>query len=347
MKKRLTAFLLLLCLLLSACGNAPEDIGEALNVYYCAADGGMRSGSSIVKLPFPVSAGTDRLHEALRLLTAEPEDAGLYSAFPANIRIETYRLEDRNIAVTLSDGYQAMAPAERTKLRACLVLTLCGLEEIEQVSLYEEERLLESGLSAAVFLSESLPEGDSGTVLRFWRPDPENGCLVSEMQTVRLRGSTSMPETVLRQLMPLLYDYGLPEGTQILSVSRREGVCSVDLSSEFLGMGTLRPSQLRLLLFSVINTLTELDTVDSVLFRCEGSSIRSLGSMGLLSPFSREEAFTADMMGREDCITVTLYLMAGDGKLTPVKAAVPVQGNAGQPVAAAVQALLTLDTYWG
>lgn len=156
-----------------------------------------------------------------------------------------------------------------------------------------------------------------------------------------------MAEAVLRQLMPSLYEFGLPQETQVLSVSRREGVCVVDLSAEFWECAALKPTALRLLLFSVINTLTELDTVETVLFRCEGSGIGVFGSMELNSAFRREEAFTAEMMARGDCETVTLYLLAADGRLVPVRLAAVKDGNNETPVSAAIRTLLELKTYWG
>lgn len=345
MKKRMTAILLLISFLLCACAKQTET--EPLSVYYCAKDGGMNAGSAVVKKTYLVPTGTDRLLEALRLLAVPPEDGALCSAFPVNIRIETYSLENGEIAVSLTEGYQLLPPIQRTLLRACLVLTLCSLEEVKCVSLYEDERLLENELTGDIFLSDSLPEGESRTELRFWYPDMENACLLSEVQTVKLRGSASMAEAVLRQLMPFLYEFGLPKETQVLSVSRREGVCVIDLSAEFWECAALKPTALRLLLFSVVNTLTELDTVEAVLFRCEGCSIGVFGSMELTGAFRREEAFTAEMMARADCETVTLYLMASDGKLAPIQLAVVRNGSDETPVAAALRALLELDTYWG
>ena len=343
--RRITALLLILCFLLCACEKQPDT--ESLNVYYCAQDGGMAAGSAIVKKTCEVPAGADRLLEALRLLTAQPEDDALCSAFPAGIRIETYSLEKGEISVMLTEGYQSLPPFARTTLRACIVLTLCGLEEVERVSLYEDAHLLESGLTGDGFLSESLPEGERRTELRFWFPDPENVCLVSEVQTVKLRASASMAETVLRQLMPSLYAFGLPAETQVLSVSRREGVCVVDLSAEFWACAALEPTGLRLLLYSIVNTLTELDTVEAVLFRCEGSGIGVFGSMELNGAFRREEGFTADMMSREDCETVTLYLMTSDGRLAPIRLAVVKEGDDETPVVAALRTLLHLNSYWG
>ena len=345
MKRRIAATLLLLSFLLCACSKQTET--AQLNVYYCAADGGMTAGSAVVKETYSVPAGTDRLLEALRLLAVQPEDSALCSAFPPNIRIETYSMEDSEISVHLTEGYQPLPPIQRTLLRACIVLTLCSLDEVERVSLYEDARLLESGLTGEAFLAGSLPEGESRTELRFWYPDMENICLLSEVQTVKLRGSASLAEAVLRQLMPALYEFGLPKETQLLSVSRREGVCVVDFSAEFWECAALKPTALRLLLFAVINTLTELDTVEAVLFRCEGSGIGAFGSMELNSAFRREEAFTAEMMARADCETVTLYLLAADGRLAPVRLAVMKKGSDETPVSAAIRTLLGLKTYWG
>ncbi len=346
MKRSIFLWALLLSLLLGACavsGNGEETV----TVYYCAEDGGMDCGCAAVRSEQTVPAGSDHLHEALRLIAEEPETAKLHSAFPNGLRIETYSLENGDISVGMSRGYSALRPIEQTMVRACLVLTLCSLREVDSVSLYEEETLLESGLTEADFLRDSLQESGTQTELTLWLPDTDRGCLVGEDRAVRQWGNVSMAESVLRQTLVSLQPYGVPKETQVLSAAQKNGVCTVDLSAEFREVSELRRDELRLLVYSIVNTLTELDSIETVQFRCEGSSMGVCGAMDLSGAFAREEGFTAPAMEDEANLTQTVYLLGADGLLVPVTAAFPVKDREYSAVEASVRALLELDHSWG
>lgn len=344
MRKQALAWALLLALLLCACMNSDSE-AETLDIYYCAADGGMESGSAVVKCALPVRADADRLEEALRLLTEEPRSPKLKTAFPTGISVERCAAEDGCVSLSLSAGYSGLPPMERTLLRASLVLTLCALEEVRSVSLSEGDRLLEEGLTAADFLREERNETEPE--LCFWLPEPERGCLTGERKTVRQRRNLTLAESAFRQLLEELQPYGLPKDTQVLRVVRRSGVCTVDLSEEFRGVCELGAESLRLLVFAIVDTMTELDGVDAVLLRCEGGDMGVCASMDLSQPLKREEAFTDAAMRDPDNAVVTLYLLGADGRLVPVKAALPNRISDGSGTETALRLLLGLDRSWG
>ena len=344
MRRRFFAWALLLAVLLSACANSASE-AETLDIYYRAADGGMESGCAVVKCALPVGEGTDRLAEALRLLAEEPDAPKLHTAFPAGISVERCTAEDGCVSVSLSAGYSGLPPMERTLLGASIVLTLCALEEVESVTLLEGDRLLVTQLTAADFLREE--RSDAEPELCFWLPEPERGCLTGERKTVRQRRNLTLTESVLRQLLSELEAFGLPKDTQVLSVVRRSGVCTVDFSQEFRGICELGAASLRLLIFAIVDTLTELDGVDAVLLRCEGSDMGVCASMDLSAPLGREEAFTDAAMRDPDNAVVTLYLLGADGRLVPVKAALPKRITDGNSTETALRLLLGLDRSWG
>lgn len=294
MKRKLFAALLAVFLLFGGCGRRTEENTELLNVYFCCADGGMQSGTAIEKEAFALPDGTDRLHEALLRITEQPKSEALCSAFPASVRISAYSLEEGRISVALTEGYDALSPIRKTLLRACLVMTLCSLEEVESVCISVEERLLESDLTPECFLGDSLPEQNNRTEMRFWYPDPENGGLQSELRLVHLRSEYAEAENILQHLLTILRPYGMPQDVQILSLTETDGICTVDLSETFRAIGDLPEEAQRLLIASVVSTLTELDTVDAVYFLCEGNPLGVCGAMDLTEPLYREPELTDD-----------------------------------------------------
>lgn len=70
----------------------------------------------------------------------------------------------------------------------------------------------------------------------------------------------------------------LPQGTSLLDINvKDDGLCIVDFSSELLGDASGEVITGELMVYSIVNTLTEFPTIDSVEFRIEGQPVERLG----------------------------------------------------------------------
>lgn len=70
----------------------------------------------------------------------------------------------------------------------------------------------------------------------------------------------------------------IPQGTSLLDINVREdGLCIVDFSSELLGDVSGQVIGEELMVYSIVNTLTEFPAVERVEFRVEGQLVESLG----------------------------------------------------------------------
>ena len=83
----------------------------------------------------------------------------------------------------------------------------------------------------------------------------------------------------------------LPEGTQILSAVNEDGICTVDLSREFINRRFYSPSAQLLSIFSMVNTLTALPEIDRVEFTVEGELLLRVGSVSIPGPLARDDRF--------------------------------------------------------
>lgn len=72
----------------------------------------------------------------------------------------------------------------------------------------------------------------------------------------------------------------IPDGTRLLGVSIKNGVSTVDLSTEFDSGGGTASMQYRLA--QVVYTLTQFTTVKSVVFQIEGQTVTVFGSEGIV-----------------------------------------------------------------
>jgi len=96
--------------------------------------------------------------------------------------------------------------------------------------------------------------------------------------------------------------YLIPEGTKLLSLNLKNGLLTIDFSKEFqttnLGHGYEN-----LMVYTLINSLTEFSTIDRIQFWIEGKIVESLPHIYIKDPLERNESIIADVKNR----TVKLY----------------------------------------
>ena len=85
----------------------------------------------------------------------------------------------------------------------------------------------------------------------------------------------------------------IPDGTTLLGVTIKNGVATVDLSTEFDSGGGTASMQYRLA--QVVYTLTQFTTVKSVVFQIEGETVTVFGSEGIVldGPVGRADYTTS------------------------------------------------------
>lgn len=86
------------------------------------------------------------------------------------------------------------------------------------------------------------------------------------------------PEAVLAKYSQL--STGIPSGTKLLGIAIKNGVATVDFSSEFESGGGSASAAYRL--GQVTYTLTQFPTVRAVLFQVEGRTVTTFGSEGIV-----------------------------------------------------------------
>ena len=103
----------------------------------------------------------------------------------------------------------------------------------------------------------------------------------------------SVEETIFEELKKGPKNEGLygviPEGTRLLSIHAEDGVCTVDLSEEFVSNQPGGTAAESITINSIVNTLTELEHIDSVQFRIEGNVREVLVHHALDRPIKRNE----------------------------------------------------------
>ncbi len=76
------------------------------------------------------------------------------------------------------------------------------------------------------------------------------------------------------------FDSAIPDGTRLLGVSIKDGVATIDLTSEYQSGGGSTSMQVRL--GQVVYTLTQFPTVKKVSFRLDGTPVNVFSSEGIV-----------------------------------------------------------------
>jgi hypothetical protein len=84
----------------------------------------------------------------------------------------------------------------------------------------------------------------------------------------------------------------IPDGTQLLDISILNGVCTVDFSQAFVDNHISGSSNDLMTVYSIVNTLTEFNTIDKVQFLIEGKTGATFGNI----------VFNEALVRREDLI---------------------------------------------
>ena len=171
-------------------------------------------------------------------------------------------------------------------------MTLCQIEAVERVSItvsgrqlsYRYRQELEAG-QAVLSGAEEQPV-EVSAMLYF--PRAAGRGLGFEARVLQLTEGDVLAEAVVRALMDGPEGEQLaaviPEGTQLNAAQMEDGVCVLDFSQALLdGMPETAEGQ-ALLVYSIVNTLGNLESVESVRFQVEGQPLSAYGTVDLSEP---------------------------------------------------------------
>ena len=309
MKKQslIRAAALLICLLfLSGCVRTATSDADSrtLNIYRLADSG---TGSDLLQAEACVLRASERanVETALSLFSSASQNRTLLCALPEGVEILSWTVTEGIVTVELSDAFALLEGMEQTVPAFALVLTLCELENVDAVTILSDGETLFRKLSADDALSGDEDTDPHTRRLRLYFADESDTWLVSEYHTVTMADTEAPERYVVEELLRGPNDSTLrsviPTGTTLRSCTVDNGVCTVDLSSEFTQTIPDSAGEQRLLLWSLVNSLTALTDVEQVQILCDGQGPGIWGYYDLDQP-------------RESCPEAVGPPSAGDGE---------------------------------
>lgn len=297
MKKRFTAWLVCLAMLLSvsACAPGPETTTaeESYGLWFAVDGDSARRDLPAIDMEHRVWEEPPTAEQLLRALLEGPRSEHLKTPFPEGVSLRSVFVDkfSRTAQVDLSEQYGGLAGVDLTVADYCITLTLCQLSEINSVRIRVEGQYISyrdrQQMRTGDVLFSGIDEEPKTFLAALYFPN-QRGSLTAEYRQVS-RGEESSPARIVLQELQRgsstgLLERTLPMGTQILSVEVEKGVCKVNLSREFL---TNRPRVEKdgaLMVYALANSLCSLAGINQVQLLVEGQKVENYGGVSIAGP---------------------------------------------------------------
>lgn len=257
-----------------------------------------------------LKADTDvkKVEELLELLKTPPANSNYVSILGDDVKILDWNLRENEygnkvLDINFSGDYNFIKETQEIYLRTGIVHTVTSLDFVDKAVIYVDKKLLKNDLGEEieeldkdnVLLNPVIsPEEVNSKTVTLYFSDEDAMYLKKEQRTVTVKQSQSEENQIVEQLIAGPKAEGLyptvPTGTKIRNIKTEENVCYVDLSSDFVSKHTGGSSAETLTIYSIVNSLTELDGVDKVRFLIEGEKVTEFkGHLDLSKAFERNE----------------------------------------------------------
>jgi len=302
MKKKLLIFatlLLSVIFVLSGCEFFSAKEGSAdvdAYVYYIEENG---TTLTEVNVSLPDGSKEEKVEYLTNQLLNPPE--GKISPVCDGTKLNYVKIEDEIATVDFSKEFTDVKNPKYTLSPAAVAKTLCSLDFISGVNILVDglPALGIDGTPIGIIMKSDVM-GDTGSsgatkaTVSLYFGDGMGEGLVLERRNVEIPSSSTVERVIVDEIIKGPTISGnisvIPAGVKVLSVETKNRVCFVNLSKDFIDRFTGGSSGEVLTIYSIVNSLTELDTVSSVQFLIEGEKKDVLSHMAINEPIVRDKS---------------------------------------------------------
>lgn len=298
---RLFLVLLLIPVLLVGC-NKKIGSKDSMRVYFCDAAKGSLLAENVPVDFTQVTTDREKVQFVINALSKGSQSSTIQ--MNNNMHIQEVNLNERLAYVLFDNEYTVLNPQEQIGIRASLVYSLTELNFIEGVEFFIEDVPLTNISGEPIgpierkdilisVLSPNPPTTIQTVTLYFAGAD--NKSLVKEQRDIQVNSSIALEKYIIDELIKGPQAEGLlatiPKETTVNDVNTKEGVCQVDLSFDVKSKHFTTPESKMLMIYSIVNSLTEVSKVQKVAFLIDGKKeIEFSKDIDLSEFFERKES---------------------------------------------------------
>jgi len=292
----LLAILLLLTWCISNYKNTRNDTESAIAVYYISESGADLVAESVTP---PNTSRKGQVRYLIEQLITPPN--GKVSPLSDGTTLNTVTIKDDIAVVDFSEQFSKKDNLKQTLAPVAVAKTLCSLDFIAGVQILVDgkEAIGADGKPLGIIyesdlvINKGVPTQAPKTTLVLYFSDENAEHLVPERRNIEIASGDTIEKTVVNELIKGPTEGGhsktIPQETKLLSIETKNNVCFVNLSKEFVDKHSGGSTGERLTIYSIVNSLTELGTIDKVQFLIEGEKREEFIHMVLNEPIVRNK----------------------------------------------------------
>ncbi len=289
--KRLAAFAILAALIISLAGCAAESRDfSSITVYY-PYESSVQNRSRSIGYETRTVLNADSLKAAVEALSANPSNSSMRAVFPEEVKILSFNAEKSTVNLVMSDTYAEMPLGAKAVARSCVAMTLCGIAGIESVSIFVGDIPDIKNLRAQDILTENTKLNPYEARIKLYFSKGTK--LASEYREITLAKEHPAAHYVMQELLrgPQGGELSaaIPSGTSLLSLTVSGGICTVNLSPEFLNNKSNSEQAGELAVYSIVNTLTAISGIAKVQILVNGEKLVSYLNVNIYYPLSARD----------------------------------------------------------
>ena len=279
---------LLVLFTVTACQNKPESYStgeedDGITLYYLNPE-----GTKLVEYWFAYEEKTDDTKEEVELIMKQLQESPDLSQYKAvvteSMGFQKATVQNSYVSLDFTSGYGKLEPVSEVLCRAAIVKSMTQLPKVSNVEITINGQPItnQDGQVIGIMNGDSFVTDDStfsnyglyGEVSLYFAN--KKGTKLVECQTqLDVSNQHSLEQRVIEQLIKgpdtEKYKKTIPEGTEVIKTSVKDGICYVDFNQKFLdGVSDVQDE---ITIYSIVNSLVELPNINKVQFTIEGERI--------------------------------------------------------------------------
>ncbi|MDO5348419.1 MAG: GerMN domain-containing protein [Lachnospiraceae bacterium] len=225
--------------------------------------------------------GLDLIRELYQQLVTVPADLDAKSPVSSKTELQRFQWDSNVLYLYFDANYTFMSASQEILCRAALTKTLSQIDGVEFLNIYSgEQPLMDAsgnpvGMMAAGDFMDNISDVNAfeKSELTLYFADETGQYLVEEKREVIHSINTSMERLIVEQLLEGPKKTGcsatIPPETKLLNISVTDNVCYLNFDSAFLNNSLGVKEEIPI--YSIVNSLTQLTTVNRVQLSVNGS----------------------------------------------------------------------------
>lgn len=219
---------------------------------------------------------------------------------PADFKISKKEYRDRTAYIDLEEGFYNMGSSDRTLSICAIVYTLTDMSFIDGVEItvgskpyYTDEEGNTMVLNRQNVRNNPMidPEKTQWQTVTLYFADRSGNELISEQRSIKVKNSLTLEYQIMEQLIAgpekNLILPSVPNDTAIRDIKTEDGICYVNLSKSFINEDVDGIESKNITIYSVVNSLTELESVNRVQFLIDGEKVSDIEGVDFSKTFER------------------------------------------------------------